>query len=127
MSIINGAHAILEGFGEAPPSQEVGQSRADSCIRGNNGNKCPFNHTGAFSITAKASQIIHAQRQRKLELKLTVDGEASLGVCKICSCFLPLKVWYDIKTIYDHTEDATLAKFPDWCWIKRECSQLKTT
>lgn len=127
MSFISGAQAILEGFGEAPPSQEVAQTRANSCLHGDSGKKCPFNHTGGFSITAKASQVIHAQRQRKLELKLAVDGEESLGVCKVCSCFLPLKIWYDIETIYGHTEDATLAKFPDHCWIKQECSQLTTT
>lgn len=131
MSIINGAEAILDGFGKSPPSQELAQERADSCLKGappdqNTGSKkCPYNHLGGFSITAKASELIHAQREKKLALKLRVEDEEGLGVCKVCKCFLPLKVFYDIETIYGHTEDSVLASFPDWCWIKRECQKLQ--
>ncbi len=127
MSLVNGAKAIYEGFGESPPPQEVAQARSDVCTGRLNGTKCPHNHTGGWSITAKASEIIHAQRQRKLELKLAVDGEETLGVCKVCRCYLPLKVWYDSQTIFEHTTDSTLANFPDFCWIKKACQSLKPT
>jgi hypothetical protein len=132
MSLVSGAKAILEGFGDSPPPQEVAQARANVCLSGGtdkdgNPTKCPNNHTGGWSITTKASQIIHAQRQRKLELKLAVDGETSLGICKVCKCYLPLKVWYGIETIYEHTPDSTLADFPSFCWIKKGCQSLKTT
>lgn len=118
MSIINGIEAILEGFGRNPPAQEIAQNRADVCNGKISGIPCPYNHRGGFSLTAKAAQIIHAQRQRKLELKLVVEGEQSLGVCKVCGCYLPLKVWFDSETIRNHTTDETFAKFPDYCWIK---------
>ena len=126
MSIANGIEAICEGFGKAPPPQDVAQARADICTGRLSGVPCPHNHKGAFSITAKAAQIIHAQRQRKLELKLAVEGESSLGVCHVCGCALPLKIWFDTETLYNHTDDSTLARFPDFCWLKKECSQLKT-
>lgn len=118
MSLVNGVKAILEGFGESPPSQEVAQARSDICTGRLSGTKCPNNHQGGFSLTTKAAQVIHAQRQRKLELKLAADGESSLGVCKVCGCYLPLKVWYDSQTITNHTSDEQFAKFPSFCWIK---------
>ena len=125
MSAISGIEAILEGFGKHPPSQETAQNRADICTGRINGVPCPNNHKGGFSLTAQASSVIHAQRQRKLDLKLSVDGEGALGVCKVCKCYLPLKVWFDTQTIYNHTTDETLAQFPDFCWVKQECNHLK--
>lgn len=127
MSLVSGAKAILEGFGEDPPPQEIAQARSDICTGRLSGVPCPHNHTGGWSITTKASQIIHAQRQRKLELALAVEGEASLGVCKVCRCYLPLKIWYHIATIHDHTPDSTLNEFPSFCWIKKGCQSLTTT
>lgn len=126
MSIINGAEAILHGFGKQPPPQESAQARADICSGRLSGTPCPNNHKGSFSLTAQASAIIHAQRQRKLELKLAVEGEESIGVCRICGCYLPLKVWFDTATIYEYTTDYTLEKFPSFCWIKQECNNHKT-
>jgi hypothetical protein len=127
MSIVSGAKAIYEGFGDSPPPQEVAQARSDVCTGRLSGTPCKYNHTGGWSITTKAAQVIHSQRQRKLELKLSVDGEDALGVCKVCRCYLPLKIWYDIERIYEHTTDSTLASFPDFCWIKKACQSLKTT
>ena len=127
MSLVNGAKAIIEGFGENPPPQEVAQARSDICTGRLSGVPCPNNHTGGFSLTATASQVIHAQRQRKLELNLAVEGEGSLGVCKVCKCYLPLKIWYHIATINDHTPDSTLANFPSFCWIKQGCQPLNHT
>ena len=127
MDIINGVEAILHGFGRNPPPQEVAQDRSDICTGRLSGVPCPNNHKGSFSLTAQASSIIHAQRQRKLELKLAVEGESSLGVCRTCGCYLPLKVWFDSQTILDYTTDFTIAKFPDFCWIKKECHKLTTT
>lgn len=118
MSLANGISAVLEGFGVAPPPQEVAQARSDVCTGRLSGVPCPYNHTGGFSLTATASQIIHAQRQRKLELKLAVDGEESLGICKLCGCYLKLKVFFDADTIRNHTTDEAFAKFPSFCWIK---------
>lgn len=124
MSIINGSQALMEGFGEDPPPQDVAQNRADICTGRVSSVPCAYNHQGTFSLTSKIAAFIHAQRQRKLELKLSVDGEGSLGICKVCKCYLPLKVWYSSRVIYEYTEDSTIAKFPDFCWIKRELEQL---
>jgi len=118
MSLVNGIEAILEGFGANPPSQDTAQDRSDVCTGRTSGVPCPNNHRGGFSLTAQASAIIHVQRQRKLDLKLNVDGEESLGICKVCGCYLPLKVWYDSETISSHTTDETFSRFPDFCWIK---------
>lgn len=122
---INGAAALLEGFGDSPPSQEVAQSRANACLHGEEGNPCRFNHRGGFSLTALASSIIHAQRQKKLELNLRVEGEENLGVCRVCSCYMPLKVWLSTKILFDHTDDSAIQRFPDWCQIKKELLQCQ--
>lgn len=119
MDIVNGAEAILHGFGQAPPPQEIAQARADVCTGRLSGKPCAYNHKGGFNLTAQASAIIHAQRQRKLELKLSVEGEKSLGICRVCGCYLPLKVWFDDQTIVDYTTDETFNRFPDFCWIKK--------
>ncbi len=127
---INGAKAILEGFGENPPPQEVAQARADVCLHsGKDGKRCPHNHVGGFSVTASIGSVIQAQREKKLQLKLRVDGEEELGVCTICRCPMFLKVFYDWNTIYGHTTDETFTQFRDkWpsCWMVKELDNHKT-
>lgn len=125
MGLINGAHALMDGFGEAPPAQEVAQARADVCRfsgRDNEGKPCgcPHNHLGGWNFTAKMAAAIHVQRERKLQLRLRVEGEEQLGMCKLCGCFLPLKVFWSEEGIYSHTSDQDFAKFAAaWpqCWM----------
>lgn len=129
MGLIDGAKALLEGFGETPPPQEVAQARSDVCTGGLNGNKCAANYLGGWAISDKIAQALHAQRQRKLELKLTVEREERLGTCEICRCWLPLKVWYDEGTILGHTTDSTLATMKETnpkCWIAALQKQHQT-
>jgi hypothetical protein len=122
--VINGAEALLDGFGKAPPPQEVAQARADVCLHsGKDGTHCPHNHVGKWSATAEVGRVIQAQREKKLHLKLRVDGEEGLGICKICSCPVFLKVFYDWQTIYGHTTDEQFAAFRSkWpaCWMIKE-------
>lgn len=122
MGLVNGAHALLDGFGEAPPAQEVTQARADCCSGRLSGIPCPHNHRGGWNFTAKMAAAIHVQRQRKLQLRLGVEGEDQLGMCKICGCFLPLKVHWNEEQIYSHTSDEDFAKFSTaWpqCWMNQ--------
>ena len=118
---LNGVDAIIEGFGKQPPSQEHAQARADVC------KTCPKNYTGGWLISDKAARIIHAQRQKKLEMKLKVEGEEKIGNCLVCECNLPLKVFFDIHTIFHHTSDAMMSRLQSAnpnCWIVTECLQL---
>jgi len=129
---LHGAEALLAGFGKTPQSKEVAQARADVCLhsgKDKEGNpaKCPHNHLGGWSITTEASRILQAQREKKHQLNLRVDGEEGLGVCRICKCFLPLKVFYDWESIYSHTTDEMFNQFKNqWpsCWMVKE---LNTT
>lgn len=120
---IHGVEAILEGFGRCPPPQEVAQARANVCM------ECPANFKGAWSISTAIASVIHAQRQKKLEMKLRVDGEDKLGTCTVCRCPLFLKVWYDFATIYGHTTDQMfddLRKANRNCWQVKELEQHHT-
>ncbi len=127
---INGAKAILDGFGENPPPQEVAQARADVCLHsGKDGTRCPHNSLGSWTLTTAIAQVIQAQREKKHQLKLSVDGEEGLGVCKICRCPVFLKVFYSWDTIYGHTTDETFNTFRDkWpsCWMVKELDNHKT-
>lgn len=129
MGFINGAKAIYDGFGEAPPRQEVAQARADVCTGRLSGRKCPSNYQGGWAVTTEIAKAIHAQRQRKLELKLSVEGENLLGTCEACRCHLPLKIWYDEITIQNHTDDALFNRMraanPN-CWVAALQKQHQT-
>lgn len=109
-----GAKAIVEGFGKQPPAQAIAQARADICF------KCPYNYLGAWSVSSRVAEVIHAQREEKLRLKLRVEGEEKLGVCEVCGCPMILKVWYDAETIWKHTPDAVYNRYPEWCWLQKE-------
>lgn len=117
--IINGAEAILDGFGRTPPSQSVAQARADVCTGHATGFPCPANYRGGWAVSTEIARVLHAQRQKKLELKLEVERENQLGTCEKCKCFLPLKIWYDDDTIYNHTADTTfqaMKQINPACW-----------
>lgn len=119
-----GAKAIVDGFGKSPPPRELAQKRSDICTKGFEGGKpCPYNYLGAWSITSRIAEMIHKQREIKLQLKLQVDGEEKLGVCEVCGCPMMLKVWYDAETIWNHTSDAAYSKYPSWCWLQKEKPQ----
>jgi hypothetical protein len=118
--LANGAKALLDGFGVNPPSQAVAQARSDICTGRLSGVACPANFLGGWAVTTAIAQAIHAQRQKKLELKLVVEGEERLGTCEACRCWLPLKVWFDESTILNHTTDTILDKMRtanQQCWV----------
>jgi hypothetical protein len=128
---INGAKAIILGFGENPPSRSIAQSRANVCLHsGKDGTPCPHNHSGSWSATTEIAKVIQSEREKKLQLNLHVDEEEGLGVCKICKCPMFLKVFYDWDTIFRHTTDSQFEAFRSkWpkCWILKELDQhLKT-
>ncbi len=116
----NGASALLEGFGKEPPSQEVAQARSDVCTGRLTGHPCKANYLGGWAISSEIARVIHAQRQKKLQLHLEVQGESTLGTCKVCRCPLALKVWYDAETIRSHTTDDKFDQLKETnpqCWI----------
>ncbi len=120
--LTHGAAALLEGFGKQPPTQEVAQARSDVCSGRLSGNPCAANYLGGWAISDQIARVIHAQRQRKLDLHLEVQGENILGTCKICRCPLFLKVWYDEETIRGHTTDETFSNMKSTnndCWIAK--------
>ena len=127
MDLVNGAAALLDGFGKSPPSPDVAQGRSDVCTGRLTGVPCPHNYQGFWRITEQAGRVLHAQREKKLELSLKTEGEDKLGQCRLCNCPLLLKVWYDWETIYNHTTDETFAKIrlnkPD-CWLVTELDAM---
>lgn len=129
MGLINGIEAILDGFGEKPPSKEVAQARADICTGRLSGTPCPANYLGGWAISDKIAQVIRAQREKKLELNLRVDEEERLGQCTACRCPLFLKVFYDDETIYNHTTDPDFDKMRaanSKCWMLEIQKQHQT-
>lgn len=82
--------------------------------------------SGGWTVTTAVGAVIQAQREKKHQLKLRVDGEESLGICTICRCPLFLKVFYDWDTVYGHTTDDKFREFREkWpaCWMVKELDQ----
>lgn len=84
------------------------------------GKRCRYNTFDGWVIPTHVALTLHKLRELKNQKKLRVENENLLGTCAICRCVLPLKVWYDFGTIFNHTTDETFLRFPPWCWMKKE-------
>lgn len=124
-NVVTGTQILADWLGNSgkPVSQELAQQRANVCIL------CEKNQDGHFSakLTAAVANAILVQRRKKLEMKLTVEGEENLHTCSACDCHLPLKVWVPIDVVADRTSKETLKELPDFCWMKKEVAALKAT
>lgn len=118
--LTDAAKILKEWLGDGAKPCPHAQDRANVCRRGAEGGKCPHNHLGAWSFSAIAAEAIRTYAEAKAQIALSVEGENELGTCAICKCNLALKVHVPFRHIYDHTSDATFARFPTWCWLARE-------
>lgn len=122
--IAGGARILSDwlGNGGIPVSQQEAQSRADCCLFGKNGAKCPKNTQGGFAlskITKSIADAIHEQLKVKHDLELMVNGEENLHTCSVCLCNLPLKMWTPKDLILKHTSQEVMSELPEWCWMKK--------
>lgn len=127
-AIATGAEILAEWLGDGgePVSSDRSQARADVCTGRSSGKPCVYNVQGHFPVTTAIAHAIHEQRKKKTQLKLEVAGESELGTCGICQCHMPLKIHVPIKTIYGHTGDEMIKRFPAHCWIPQEIEKFKT-
>jgi hypothetical protein len=43
-----------------------------------------------------------------------------LGMCRVCGCCLPLKVWTPAAVLKRHVTPKQLNNAPSFCWMRRE-------
>lgn len=103
--------------------QMVSEFRAQRCITGNNGKKCPHNRKPKWWEKHTKNPIAQAMK-RQLELKnnmrVTVAGEDDLHLCDICGCCLKLKVHAPKDHLKKIMSKRMLNKTPRWCWLRKE-------
>ncbi len=101
--------------------KEVADARALICTAGAPGEKrCHMNGSGDWkqTFTAPAAELIKNQLAAKNSMKLATRYDDSLGVCEVCSCPLPLKVWSPLEFALRKMSKDTKEKLPEWCWMK---------
>ncbi len=101
------------GAGGQPVEKSEAQRRSEICL------KCPLNVEPKWWERMTKNPIAEAIRVT-LELKhgmnLSVEGEDKCGVCKICGCALPLKIWVGMEHIRNQV--GNLQDAPAFCWMK---------
>lgn len=82
---------------------------------------CPQNSDKAFGswFTEPVSARLKKMVEARIDLDLTTPYDDKLGVCGVCLCPMKLKVHVPLDFILAHTKPATMAEFPEHCWIKR--------
>ncbi len=101
--------------------KEVADARALICTAGGPGEtRCPMNGTGDWKqmFTAPAAELIKNQLAAKNSMQLSTKYDQSLGVCEVCACPLPLKVWAPLEYALRKMSKETKDKLPEWCWMK---------
>ncbi len=107
------------GDGGRPVSQELSNARAKVCV------DCPYNTKIKLweRLKSAAADVVISHLEVKNGMSISVDKENELGMCRICSCVLPLKVHVPLKHIVQNTSSDTFKMFgemkPD-CWIISE-------
>lgn len=106
---------IKDWFGEgaAPVSRQQAQERADKCFQ------CPFNHHEGNTGKELLPSIVIRRVEAKNKMKLFVENEWKISTCKLCGCYLPLKIHVPIIHIRQYTPqsiiDGISERKPD-CW-----------
>lgn len=104
------------GHDGIPVPDERAQSRAAICLG------CPENREPRWWELAKGgvARAIKKHLEVKYSLGLQVEGEGSLGICRVCRCCLPLKVHVPIQHVSNHIADDMWETFPAFCWVRVE-------
>jgi hypothetical protein len=119
-----GVGVLADWLGDdcTPVPLDQANKRAQACIRGDGGKRCPFNQPGSWwdRVAAGTAQVILAQRRAKYELNLIVEEEHVLSFCSICHCHLPTKILVPMAHIVSRTPAKVWSELPSWCWMKAE-------
>lgn len=110
------------GSGGKPVLAFQAESRALTCLVGNNGKPCPFNVQPLWWEKAKGS-IAAAIRDHvaiKNELALKVTREDELHMCRKCGCCLRTKVWVPMEHVRKVLDRKTIEELPSYCWMRTE-------
>lgn len=108
-----GAKILSEwlGSGAVTVDPATAQRRADVCL------KCPLNVDESFTSELIAATV-RKQVEMKNHLKLRVNGEKSLHICKACGCVNRLKIHVPLERILPDADE--LPKFDPSCWLHTE-------
>lgn len=117
---IQNARRILSDWlgdgGNGVPLEQA-QRRSDVCRR------CAHNYHGAWLWSLAARIAIQSQESLRAALKRHTEGEAELGVCEQCRCYLKLKIHVPFEHIQRHTTYDEFMKLPAFCWQRQEHEQ----
>jgi hypothetical protein len=99
-----------------PVAPELAAKRAEVC------STCPKNSEKAFLsfFTQPASERLQKMVEARTDLKLSTPFDEKLGLCEVCLCSLKLKAHVPMDVILAKTKAATMAEFPEHCWINRQ-------
>lgn len=111
------------GDGGEPVHPAQANTRGFACVG------CPENKEVQWSDFIKsgiAEIILDAERLRHDSNFQTINDE-ELGQCRICLCYLKLKVWCPLDYIEKETTEEDLRAFPARCWIRKEIEEHERT
>jgi hypothetical protein len=117
-SVAAGGSVLVEWLrdgAEAVP-KELATKRAAVCA------ECPKNGKGDFTrwFTVPVSEAIHAEIERKNQMRLSTPFDDRIEVCEACLCPLKLKVHMPINRIRDNLPAESHRDLDPSCWIPRE-------
>lgn len=119
-----GAVILADWLGEGghPVDHEISDRRSESCLMSDNSKPCPHNTAPEWWEKPKDAIALMIRKQLAIKHRMDLYGlyEGALHMCDLCGCCLKLKIHVPIEHIRNHTDLETLAKYPDYCWIKKE-------
>lgn len=101
--------------GKVVPKEQA-EARATVCAG------CNQNGKGDWRtfFTEPAAMLLSRQLSAKNSMKLETTKDDQLGVCEVCACPLPLKVWSPLEYALRKMSDKAKSELPEWCWMRTE-------
>jgi hypothetical protein len=110
------------GDGGVPVPHHIAERRAKIC------EICPLNvepNWAQRNITNPIAKTMLRWIAYKNQLGLHTSVEKDLNICKACGCDTSVKVFTPIQHIRAHTNEETLNKYHNACWVPQEMGQSK--
>lgn len=102
------------GEGAVPVANELAQKRAKICAA------CVLNVEPLWwerYSKEPVAEFIQQTIALKNEMKIGIEIEKDLAMCRACGCVNRLHIWTPLKHILSHTSMQTMQKFDAGCWI----------